>query len=78
VIENQRLKPSDIERVITHVHQGAIDVLGPVTRPATVTAKALRLAAFSGGASPADMSAAVDRLWHIGTEARVGPLLATA
>jgi 2-methylcitrate dehydratase PrpD len=30
------LKPDDIDRVITHVHQGAIDVLGPVVRPATV------------------------------------------
>jgi len=169
VIGKHRLEPGDIERVIAHVHQGAIDVLGPVTRPSTVhqskfsmgtvlalaarlgraglqdfaehfedeqtralrervtmaldaevdaaypqrwigkvtvhttdgrvlrgrvdepkgdpgntlsreeiTAKALRLAAFSGGASPAEMMAAVDRLWHIGGEARVGPLLARA
>jgi 2-methylcitrate dehydratase PrpD len=167
VIENHRLKAGDIERVITHVHQGAIDVLGAVTRPATVhqskfsmgtvlalaarfgraglqdfadhfqdeptqalrdrvsmeldaevdaaypqrwigkvtvhttdgrvlqgrvdepkgdpgntlsrdeiAAKALRLAAFSGGASPAEMSAAVDGLWQIGGQAHVGPLLA--
>ncbi|MDP3824631.1 MAG: MmgE/PrpD family protein [Burkholderiales bacterium] len=169
VMENHRLKPGDIERVITHVHQGAIDVLGPVTRPATVhqskfsmgtvlalaarfgraglqdfadhfqdehtqllrdrvsmeldaevdaaypqrwigkvtvhtadgrvlqgrvdepkgdpgntlsrdeiTAKALRLAAFSGGASPAEMTGAVNRLWHIAEWDRVGPLLAHA
>ncbi len=30
------LKPDDIERVVTRVHQGAIDVLGPVTNPSTV------------------------------------------
>ncbi len=30
------LKAGDIERVVTRVHQGAIDVLGPVTHPATV------------------------------------------
>ena len=30
------LSPDDIERVVTHVHQGAIDVLGPVTDPRTV------------------------------------------
>jgi 2-methylcitrate dehydratase PrpD len=167
VIESHQLKPGDIERVVTHVHQGAIDVLGPVTSPATVhqskfsmgtvlalaarfgsaglqdfadhfqdehtqalrervtmeldaevdaaypqrwigkvsvyttdgrvlqgrveepkgdpgntlsrdeiTAKALRLAAFSGGASPAEMVAAVDRLWKIGQSPRVGPVLA--
>ena len=31
-----KLKPSDIAKVETLVHQGAIDVLGPVTDPATV------------------------------------------
>ncbi|MEO8247799.1 MAG: MmgE/PrpD family protein [Burkholderiales bacterium] len=30
------LKPDQIERVVCHVHQGAIDVLGPVTDPKTV------------------------------------------
>lgn len=30
------LKAADIERVETHVHQGAIDVLGPVVNPVTV------------------------------------------
>lgn len=30
------LKAADIAEVITHVHQGAIDVLGPVTDPQTV------------------------------------------
>lgn len=36
VVERNDLKPDDIERVTAHVHQGAIDVLGPVTDPATV------------------------------------------
>lgn len=31
-----QLKPNDITKVETLVHQGAIDVLGPVTNPATV------------------------------------------
>jgi 2-methylcitrate dehydratase PrpD len=31
-----QLKPEDLAQVITHVHQGAIDVLGPVVRPVTV------------------------------------------
>jgi 2-methylcitrate dehydratase PrpD len=30
------LRAADIESVVTHVHQGAIDVLGPVTDPQTV------------------------------------------
>ena len=36
VMLTHRLKPSDIAKVETLVHQGAIDVLGPVTDPATV------------------------------------------
>jgi 2-methylcitrate dehydratase PrpD len=35
-MREHRLKPQDIARVVTHVHQGAIDVLGPVTDPQTV------------------------------------------
>lgn len=160
------LKPSDIAQVETLVHQGAIDVLGPVTDPATVhqskfsmgtvlaliahyqfaglqefddhfhddaiclfrdrvsmtldpevdsaypqrwigkvkvhlnngqilacrvdepkgdpgntlsraeiTDKAMRLAAFSGGATPAEMQNAIDRLWNIGNQAKIGLLL---
>jgi len=30
------LKADDIEHVVTHVHQGALDVLGPVVNPVTV------------------------------------------
>ena len=169
VMQANDLKPDDLGRVVTHVHQGAIDVLGPVTQPATVhqskfsmgtvlslvarfrhagldefdrhfldeptqalrdrvtmeldpevdaaypqrwigkvtvytadgrvlhgrvdepkgdpgntlsreeiTAKALRLAAFSGGASVGEMQAALERLWQVAAWPRVGPLLGTA
>ena len=161
-----KLKPSDIAKVETLVHQGAIDVLGPVNNPATVhqskfsmgtvlalvahyqfaglqefdahfhddviclfrdrvtmtldpevdsaypqrwigkvkvylnngqildgrvdepkgdpgntlsrteiTDKAMRLAAFSGGANPAEMSKAIDLLWNIRKQAKIGALL---
>lgn len=36
VIEQHDLKPGEIARVTAHVHQGAIDVLGPVVDPQTV------------------------------------------
>jgi len=36
VMQQNRLKPADVSRVTTHVHQGAIDVLGRVDVPATV------------------------------------------
>ena len=161
-----KLKPSDIAKVETLVHQGAIDVLGPIVNPATVhqskfsmgtvlalvahyqfaglqefdahfhddaiclfrdrvtmtldpevdsaypqrwigkvkvhlnngqildgrvdepkgdpgntlsrseiTDKAMRLAAFSGGASPTEMSKAIDLLWNIRKQAKIGVLL---
>ena len=163
------LKPSDIAKVETLVHQGAIDVLGPVTDPTTVhqskfsmgtvlaliahyqfaglqefddhfhddaiclfrdrvtmtldpevdsaypqrwigkvkvhlnngqvldgrvdepkgdpgntlsraeiTDKAMRLAAFSGGATPVEMSKAIDSLWNIRKQAKIGFLLPSA
>ena len=161
-----KLKPSDIAKVETLVHQGAIDVLGPVTDPATVhqskfsmgtvlaliahyqfaglqefdqhfhddaiclfrdrvtmtldpevdgaypqrwigkvkvhlhngqildgrvdepkgdpgntlsrteiTDKAMRLAAFSGGASAAEMSKAIELLWNVRKQSKIGLLL---
>ncbi len=161
-----KLKPSDIAKVETLVHQGAIDVLGPVTDPATVhqskfsmgtvlaliahyqfaglqefddhfhddaiclfrdrvtmtldpevdtaypqrwigkvkvhlnngqvldgrvdepkgdpgntlsraeiTDKAMRLAAFSGGATPTEMTKAIDSLWNIRKQSKIGLLL---
>jgi len=164
-----KLSPSDIAKVETLVHQGAIDVLGPVTDPATVhqskfsmgtvlalvahyqfaglqefdqhfhddeicafrelitmtldpevddaypqrwigkvkvhlhngqvldgrvdepkgdpgntltraeiTDKAMRLAAYSGGATPAEMSKAIDILWNIRKQAKIGFLLPSA
>ena len=36
VIQQHDLKPGDLARVVAHVHQGAIDVLGPVVNPSTV------------------------------------------
>ncbi|RWU21349.1 2-methylcitrate dehydratase [Pseudomonas alkylphenolica] len=36
VMQKENLKASDIASVVTHVHQGAIDVLGRVTVPQTV------------------------------------------
>ncbi|MEZ5631805.1 MAG: MmgE/PrpD family protein [Burkholderiaceae bacterium] len=36
VMREHGLKPDDIAQVVTHVHQGAIDVLGPVVQPTTV------------------------------------------
>lgn len=36
VMRDNHLDAQDIEEVITHVHQGAIDVLGPVVDPKTV------------------------------------------
>lgn len=36
VMQENKLSAEDIVRVVTHVHQGAIDVLGAVTRPETV------------------------------------------
>ncbi|ETF03539.1 2-methylcitrate dehydratase [Advenella kashmirensis W13003] len=36
VMQDNKLSADDIVRVVTHVHQGAIDVLGAVTRPETV------------------------------------------
>jgi 2-methylcitrate dehydratase PrpD len=166
VMQAHQLQPGDLARVVTQVHQSAIDVLGPVVNPTTVhqskfsmgtvlalvarfghaglvefeqhfndeltvalrervsmqldaevdaaypqrwigkvtvhttdgrvlqgrvdepkgdpgntlsrdeiTAKALRLAAFSGGASEAEMRAAVQALWGMAGLGRVGALL---
>ncbi len=166
VMQTHHLQAQDLVRVVTHVHQGAIDVLGPVLRPTTVhqskfsmgtalalvarfghagltefaqhfqdpatvalrdrvqmlldaevdgaypqrwigkvtvytgdgrvlqgrvdepkgdpgntlsraeiEAKALRLAAFSGGATAIEMQAAVNALWQVAGWPRVGTLL---
>ncbi|MBY4949605.1 MmgE/PrpD family protein [Cupriavidus respiraculi] len=36
LMQREGIAAAQIERVTTHVHQGAIDVLGPVTNPATI------------------------------------------
>jgi 2-methylcitrate dehydratase PrpD len=36
IVENNGLEPRDVKRVTAHVHQAAIDVLGPVVDPQTV------------------------------------------
>lgn len=36
VMQHNHLQPADLAQVTCHVHQGAIDVLGPVVRPSTV------------------------------------------
>ncbi|MEO7547315.1 MAG: MmgE/PrpD family protein, partial [Ramlibacter sp.] len=41
-----------------------------------ITAKAQRLAAYSGGATESEMARAVDRLWAIAGDRKVGALLA--
>lgn len=165
-MQSNRIQAHDIDRIMTHVHQGAIDVLGPVTHPTTVhqskfsmgtvlaiiahyqfaglqefaehfsdpeicalrdrvrmeldpeidaaypkrwigkvtvilkdgrqlhgrvdepkgdpgntlsrteiTDKALRLAAFSGGATLHEMTSAIDALWNIRNQTKVGFLL---
>jgi 2-methylcitrate dehydratase PrpD len=165
-MQSNGIQVKDIDRIMTHVHQGAIDVLGPVTHPTTVhqskfsmgtvlaiiahyqfaglqefaehfsdpeicalrdrvtmeldpeidaaypkrwigkvtvilkdgrqlhgrvdepkgdpgntlsrteiTDKALRLAAFSGGATPLEMTSAIDALWNIRKHTKVGFLL---
>ena len=166
VMQANDLKPADVAHVVTHVHQGALDVLGPVRKPSTVhqskfsmgttlalaarfghaglaefeqhfldqetqalrdrvemvldaevdaayprrwigkvtlsttdgrvlhgrvdepkgdpgntlsrdeiSAKALRLAAFSGGATAAEMQTALEALWQVAQWPRVGHLL---
>ena len=43
-----------------------------------IEAKALRLAAFSGGASEAEMHGAIERLWNVARAPSVGMLLGAA
>ena len=42
---------------------------------AEITDKAMRLAAFSGGATPSEMSSAIERLWNIRKQPKVGLLI---
>jgi 2-methylcitrate dehydratase PrpD len=73
-----------IGKVNVHLQNGEV-LHGRVDEPkgdpgntlsrAEITDKAMRLAAFSGGATPAEMKAAIDLLWNIRKQAKLGPLL---
>ena len=69
---------------LVHLHDGQV-LDGRVDEPkgdpgntlsrAEITDKALRLAAFSGGANPTEMQQAIDLLWNIRQQKSVGKLL---
>lgn len=73
-----------IGKVKVYLHGGKV-VEGRVDEPkgdpgntlsrAEITDKALRLAAFSGGATPAQMNQTLDLLWNIRKQAKIGFLL---
>jgi len=73
-----------IGKVKVHLHDGQI-LIGRVDEPkgdpgnilsrTEITDKAMRLAAFSGGASPVEMHQAIDFLWNICKQAKIGSLL---
>ncbi|KAA0910874.1 MmgE/PrpD family protein [Pusillimonas sp. ANT_WB101] len=66
LMQTHSLKADDIESVVAQVHQGAIDVLGPVTDPQTVhqskfsMGTVLALIALNGRAGLAEFDAALD------------------
>ena len=65
-LRENKLTEADIERVVAHVHQGAIDVLGPVVNPQTVhqskfsMGTVLALIARQGRAGLAEFDAGLD------------------
>lgn len=65
-LRDNDLTEADIERVVAHVHQGAIDVLGPVVNPQTVhqskfsMGTVLALIARQGRAGLAEFDAGLD------------------
>lgn len=73
-----------IGKVKVYLHNGQV-LDGRVDEPkgdpgntltrAEITDKAMRLAAYSKGASPSEMTAAIDRLWNIRQQAHVGALI---
>jgi len=66
VLRDNGLTEADVERVVAHVHQGAIDVLGPVVNPQTVhqskfsMGTVLALIARKGRAGLAEFDAGLD------------------
>lgn len=65
-LRDNKLTEADVEHVVAHVHQGAIDVLGPVVNPQTVhqskfsMGTVLALIARQGRAGLADFDAGLD------------------
>jgi 2-methylcitrate dehydratase PrpD len=65
-LRENKLTEADVERVVAHVHQGAIDVLGPVVNPQTVhqskfsMGTVLALIARQGRAGLAEFDAGLD------------------
>ncbi|MDG9971523.1 MmgE/PrpD family protein [Achromobacter mucicolens] len=65
-LRDNHLTEADVERVVAHVHQGAIDVLGPVVNPQTVhqskfsMGTVLALIARQGRAGLAEFDAGLD------------------
>lgn len=65
-LRDNHLTEDDVERVVAHVHQGAIDVLGPVVNPQTVhqskfsMGTVLALIARQGRAGLAEFDAGLD------------------
>ncbi|WP_447919960.1 MmgE/PrpD family protein [Achromobacter aegrifaciens] len=65
-LRDNNLTEADVERVVAHVHQGAIDVLGPVVNPQTVhqskfsMGTVLALIARQGRAGLAEFDAGLD------------------
>jgi len=65
-LRDNNLTEADVERVVAHVHQGAIDVLGPVINPQTVhqskfsMGTVLALIARQGRAGLAEFDAGLD------------------
>jgi 2-methylcitrate dehydratase PrpD len=73
-----------IGKVKVHLNNGEV-LEGRVDEPkgdpgntlsrAEITDKAMRLAAFSSGATPSEMSAAIERLWNIRKQSKIGLLI---
>jgi 2-methylcitrate dehydratase PrpD len=73
-----------IGKVKVHLHDGKV-LEGRVDEPkgdpgntlsrTEITDKAMRLAAFSGGATPSEMAAAIERLWNIRKQAKISLLI---
>jgi 2-methylcitrate dehydratase PrpD len=73
-----------IGKVKVYLHNGNV-LEGRVDEPkgdpgntlsrAEITDKAMRLAAFSGGATPSEMTTAIERLWNVRKQAKISLLI---